>query len=91
MQGYINGYCEKHFLLGYNAVETDRSSPTIRRNILPPFSGSNNESRKKSARNRRLSEDGCSTFFRNIFLFVPKHMTLLPLREEFLGVFSVLL
>jgi hypothetical protein len=32
---------EEYYLLGYNAVQSVESQPTFRRNISPPFSGSN--------------------------------------------------
>jgi hypothetical protein len=70
--------CEELHPLGYNAVYFVESQPTFRRNVLPPFSGSNIKPSNKSAWKQVASvadfflglffesEDGIDMFFRNV-------------------------
>jgi hypothetical protein len=72
--GSHNGHYEEYFLLVCTAVYF-RKSPTFRKNLSPPFSGSNSKSSKDllaacfSLGSLFDSEQGGDTFLRNIGLF----------------------
>jgi hypothetical protein len=55
--------------MGRETVQSDGSSLTFRRNVLPPSSGSKRKTNKNSARRRKAEFDSISRFVFAGFLF----------------------
>jgi hypothetical protein len=63
--------CSEEFcVMGLNGVWSDKSEPTFRRNILPPFSGAKSKPNKNSERSRRQAESYLISFLLSLVIAV---------------------
>jgi hypothetical protein len=77
--GSHSGHCQEFRLLRYNAVYSGRNTPSFRRSVLPPSSGSKCKSSKKPARSTRQEERTACIFLHH------KDIT----RQRFNGLMSI--